>query len=345
MSKEKIKIGVVGVGHLGRWHVQQLKKIAGAELIGIYDSDPERARLVQEEFQTKAFSEYHQLLAKVEAISIVTPTTTHHSYAREALQAGKHVFIEKPITETVDQGTELVELGQHNGLKLQVGHIERFNPAILALEGISLQPLFIESHRMANFNPRGTDVAVVLDLMIHDIDLILTFIDSPVKSIDASGVSIISPSEDIANCRLNFENGAVANVTASRISTRKMRKMRFFQPDAYISVDFLEGTSEVYQLVDPQASAPGNDMSISFGKLGSGKNEREIRFTRFEKKEVNPLNFELTLFIESILKDSDPPVDGRQGVRALQVANAILASIEEHAAIVQKHWKSSRQSR
>lgn len=338
MKQDKVRVGVVGVGHLGRWHVQQFKNIPQAQLVGFFDSDQQRVRTIQEEFNIPAFKDFSQLLKECQALSIVTPTTTHFQYAERALQAKKHVFIEKPITETVEQGEKLVELANQHQLKLQVGHIERFNPAILALENREINPLFIESHRLSTFNPRGTDVAVVLDLMIHDIDLILSFIPSPVKTIDASGVSIISSSEDIANCRINFENGAVANVTASRISNRKMRKMRFFQPNAYISVDFLEGISEVYELVSPHSPIPEGNIPISFGKLGEGEKAREIRYTRFEKKDINPLQYELTLFIHSILNDTPPAVDGQQGVRALRVANAILQNIAEHAQIVQTHW-------
>jgi predicted dehydrogenase len=338
MNQEKVNIGVVGVGHLGRWHVQQLKNIPQANLVGFYDTNQERAQTIQNEFNLPSFNDIGQLLKKCQAVSIVTPTTTHFTYAQLALEEKKHIFIEKPITETVEQGEKLVAFADKYRLKMQIGHIERFNPAILALEGREINPLFIESHRLSTFNPRGTDVAVVLDLMIHDIDLILSFISSPVQTIDASGVSIISASEDIANCRINFENGAVANVTASRISNRKMRKMRFFQPNAYISVDFLEGISEVYELAGPQSPSKTSNLAISFGKLGEGKNAKEIRYTRFEKKDINPLHYELSLFVNSILHDTSPEVDGQQGVRALKVANAILKNIEDHAGIVQKHW-------
>ncbi len=338
MSTEKVRIGVVGVGHLGKWHVQQLQLISDAELVGFFDSDRQKSEAVQQEYNITSFPSYTELLRQVDAVSIVTPTTTHFNDAMQAVEAGKHIFIEKPITETVDQGQKLVDAAANSGIKIQVGHIERFNPAILALGEMTIEPLFIESHRMSNFNPRGTDVAVVLDLMIHDIDLILSFIQSPVKSIDASGVSIISKKEDIANCRLNFENGAVANVTASRISTRKMRKMRFFQPSAYISVDFLEGISEVYELVDPASSTPGSNLAISFGNIGEGENAREIRYTRFEKKDINPLNHELTLFIDAVRQNTSPAVDGAQGVRALKIAKQIMEKIEEHAATVKKHW-------
>jgi predicted dehydrogenase len=340
MNGNKVKIGVVGVGHLGRWHVQQLKNVSSAQLIGFFDSDTERSKAIENEFQTQAFNDFEDLLKKVDALSIVTPTTTHFKYASQALLANKHIFIEKPITETVAEGQQLIDLANKNRLKLQVGHIERFNPAILALDEMELNPLFIESHRMSNFNPRGTDVAVVLDLMIHDIDLILSFISSPVKSIDASGVSIISEKEDIANCRINFENGAVANVTASRISTRKMRKMRFFQANAYISVDFMEGTSEIYELTPPDVSPKDGDLALSFGRLGEGKNARDIRYTRLEKKDINPLYHELNLFIDTIIQDKTPAVDGIQGVRALQVAKDILQSIEEHAFTVKQNQES-----
>lgn len=341
MNDDIVKIGVVGVGHLGRWHVQQLKNIPTANLIGFYDSDAEQSGAIEKEFHTKAFENFKDLLSKVDALSIVTPTTYHFDYASQALAAKKHLFIEKPITDTVAEGQKLVELAESNNLKLQVGHIERFNPAILALDEMELNPLFIESHRMSNFNPRGTDVAVVLDLMIHDIDLILSFVQSPVKSIDASGVSIISEKEDIANCRINFENGAVANVTASRISTRKMRKMRFFQSNAYISVDFLEGTSEIYELTPPDISPKEGDLAITFGRLGEGKNARDIRYTRLEKRDINPLNHELNLFINTIIQDKTPAVDGRQGVRALQVAKSIMQSIDEHAATVNRNREPS----
>ena len=338
MSSDSVQIGVVGVGHLGRWHVQQLNLIPEAKICGIFDSDKKRSVEIAKEYNTKAYSTFKNLLNDIEALSIVTPTTTHYSYALQALKAGKHIFIEKPITETIEQGEKLVALAQKENLKIQVGHIERFNPAILALNEFKLNPLFVESHRMSNFNPRGTDVAVVLDLMIHDIDLILSFIDSPVKSIDASGVSIVSQKEDIANCRLNFENGAVANVTASRISTRKMRKMRFFQPNAYISVDFLEGQSEIYELINSSSKESKPKLSFSFGKVGKGKNAKEIHYKRFDKKDINPLNHELKLFLLSIMNDETPAVTGQQGLRALKVAKAILQNIEEHSKLVKTHW-------
>jgi len=316
LIKDKVNIGVVGVGHLGRWHVQQLKTIRDANLVGVYDVDSQRAHQVADEFDTHVFDSFDKLLRNCNALSIVTPTTTHFEYAKKALLNNKHIFIEKPITETVEQGNEI---------------------ALLAVEEFIHYPLFIESHRLSTFNPRGTDVAVVLDLMIHDIDLILSFIKSPVKYIHASGVSIISQTEDIANCRLEFKNGAVANVTASRISTRKMRKMRFFQPNAYLSVDFLEGTSEVYQLVKGALSKRDGQFTFPIDQKGDEKDQKSIQYSRYEKKDLNPLNYELSLFIQSILKDETPAVTGKEAVRALRIARKILKSINKHAETVKKH--------
>ncbi len=339
MNEKKLNIGVVGVGHLGKWHAQQLQAIPAANLTGVFDIDSRRAEEVAAEFHTRAFSSFESLLEKVDALSIVTPTTTHYDFARQALKNGKHIFLEKPITESVEQGEELVDMAQKEHLKIQVGHIERFNPAILALENILINPLFIESHRLSNFNPRGTDVAVVLDLMIHDIDLILSFVHSPVKEIHASGVGIISPTEDIANCRLEFENGCVANVTASRISTRKMRKMRFFQPNSYISVDFLEGASEIYHLSDKNEAISTEGIAISIGQIEKDNQSKEIRYSRLEKKDINPLNYELSLFVNSVLEDKPVAVSGEQGVRALRVARSILKKINEHSQSVKEHWR------
>lgn len=339
MKNDRVKIGVVGVGHLGRLHTMQLKQVPEADFVGIYDSDAERAADVGNEFDIKVYPDFPSLLEVVEAINIVTPTTTHFDYARKALLANRHTFIEKPFTETLARADELIQLGVQKNRKIQIGHIERFNPAILALEPLEINPLFIEAHRMSNFNPRGTDVAVVMDLMIHDIDLILSFVKSPVKEIHASGIKVISPSEDIANCRLLFENGCVANVTASRISARKMRKMRFFQPDMYISVDFLEGMSEIYY-IDKDNFTPGeNSLAFSLGQIQKGTEHKEIRYTRLEKADINPLRYELQLFCRAILEDKPPRVTAEEGRRALRIAQVILENIDEHTQLVKKHWK------
>lgn len=338
MTDGRITVGVVGVGHLGRLHTMQLREVPEARLVGIYDRDASRAAAVGGEFDVPVFADLDDLLAVVDAVSIVTPTTDHFETARRALAAGCHLFIEKPITPTLAEADALIDLARAAGRKVQVGHIERFNPAILALEPLNINPLFIEAHRMANFNPRGTDVAVVMDLMIHDIDLILSFVKSPVVQVDASGMSVISPTEDMANCRLQFENGCVANVTASRISARKMRKMRFFQPNAYISVDFLEGMSEVYYLERDDWRVGEGNLAFSLGQIELGAEKKEIRYTRLEKADVNPLRHELQRFCRAVLEDREPPVTAEDGRRALRVAQRILESIEAHTELVRQHW-------
>jgi len=234
---DKVKVGVIGVGHLGRHHTRVYRQLPQAQLVGVHDIDSEKAQKVAKEFDTRYFENLDDLLERTDAVSLVVPTTIHYALACDILDQGKNLLIEKPITETVKQAEELVSLAGAKNVILQVGHIERFNPAFKAIENLKLEPKFIESHRLAQFNPRGTDVAVILDLMIHDLDLILSLVKSEVKRIDAAGVSVISDSEDIANARLTFENGCVANITASRISARPLRKMRLFQRNSYISLD------------------------------------------------------------------------------------------------------------
>jgi predicted dehydrogenase len=327
---EKIKIGVVGTGHLGNLHTKMFSQISTAELVGVYDADTAKAERVADEHGTKAFAHLDQLMENIGAISIATSTTAHFEVAREALKRGLHTFIEKPITETIEQAKELVALADAKKVALQVGHIERFNPAILALEQYEIRPLFIESHRLAQFNPRGSDVAVVLDLMIHDIDLILSLVRSPVTRVDANGVAVVSSSEDIANARLQFENGCVANVTASRISQNKMRKMRLFQNDAYISIDFSQGLAEVFRLVDE--GDPNVKPTMMLGKIDQGQRKRVIVYEQPEVREVNALKYELELFIKSIIDGTEPPVTGRDGLQALEVAQVILKMISENTA-------------
>jgi predicted dehydrogenase len=327
---QKIRVGVAGTGHLGNFHAKMFSQIPTVELVGVYDLDTTKAERVAAEHGTKPFADLEQLLAEVQAISIASTTVTHFDVGRRALEKGVHTFIEKPITETIEQAKALVELADARKLVLQVGHIERFNPAILALEQYKLRPLFIESHRLAQFNPRGSDVAVVLDLMIHDIDLILSLVRSPVTRIDANGVAVVSDSEDIANARLQFENGCVANVTASRISQNKMRKMRLFQNDAYISIDFSQGLSEVFRLIDeddPQAKP-----TMMLGKIDQGQRKRLIVYEQPEVKEVNALKYELELFIKSVVEGTQPPVSGRDGLQALEVAQEIMRSISQNMA-------------
>jgi predicted dehydrogenase len=322
----KLNVGVIGVGHLGSLHTKMYAQMEGATLVGVYDADAAKARTVAEEYKTKAFASIDELLAAVQAVSIVTTTKSHFDVASKALSRGIHTFIEKPITETIEQAKALIAVADAKQLQIQVGHIERFNAAILALESYNIKPLFIESHRLAQFNPRGSDVAVVLDLMIHDIDLILSLVRSPVERIDANGVAVVSDSADIANARIQFQNGCVANVTASRISQNKMRKMRLFQTDAYISIDFAQGLSEVFRLVDEGDT--GAKPTMLLGKIEQGTRKREILYEQPEVREVNALKYELELFLKSVSEGTEPPVSGRDGLQALEVAQEILKRIE-----------------
>jgi predicted dehydrogenase len=323
---QKLKVGVIGVGHLGSLHTKMYAQIDSAALVGVYDADEERARKVAAEYKTRVFPSADALLSEVQAVNIATTTSAHAEMALHAVDRGVHLFIEKPLTATIEQGRELLDRAEAKGLKVQVGHIERFNPAILALEPYRLRPLFIESHRLAQFNPRGSDVAVVLDLMIHDIDLILSLVRSPVARIDANGVAVVSGSPDIANARIQFTSGCVANVTASRISQNKMRKMRLFQHDAYISIDFAQGLAEVFRLVDEGAEKAAPTMLL--GKIDQGQKKRLIVYEQPEVKEVNALKRELESFVQCVQHGTEPAVTGRDGLQALEVAQEILTKIE-----------------
>lgn len=323
---EKLKIGVIGAGHLGSLHTKMFAQIETAQLVGVYDIDGGKAQQVAAEYKTKAFSNLADLFGAVDAVSVATTTKAHFDVAKQSIERGLHTFIEKPITETIEQARQLVNLAEKRGVKIQVGHIERFNPAILALEQFEIKPLFIESHRLAQFNPRGSDVAVVLDLMIHDIDLILSLVKSPVTRIDANGVAVVSDSEDIANARLQFENGCVANVTASRISQNKMRKMRLFQQDAYISIDFSQGLAEVFRLVDENDHTAKSTMQL--GKIDQGQRKRVIVYEQPEVKDVNALKHELELFVQAVQHNTEPAVSGKEGLQALEVAQEILKKME-----------------
>lgn len=324
---EKLSIGVIGVGHLGKLHSKMFSQINNCNFIGVFDSNPEQAKLAANEFGVKHFDTIEELLSNVKAVSIAATTSAHYEVAKVCFEKNVHVFVEKPITATIEQGEELVKIAKEKNLKFQVGHIERFNPGLLSLESYISEPMFIQSDRLAQFNPRGTDVAVVLDLMIHDIDIILSFIKSNVKQVDASGVAVVSDHIDIANARIQFENGAVANVTASRISQKKMRKMRLFQKDHYISLDFVTGVSEVYRL--QPLDEPAQPNSISFGEIGVGERKKRLIYEQPESKEVNALNYELQLFVDSVLKDKKIIVSGEDGLRALKVAEIIIQKIEQ----------------
>jgi predicted dehydrogenase len=324
---KKVRIGILGTGHLGKLHTKMLSQIPSCNFVGIYDSNGEQAKIAANEYRVKAFPKIDELLNSVDAVSIAATTSAHYELAKKCFEKNIHVFVEKPITATIEQAEELVKISEDKNLKLQVGHIERFNPALLSLEKYIMEPMFIQTDRLAQFNPRGTDVAVVLDLMIHDIDIILSLVKDEVKNIEASGVAVVSDTIDIANARIQFKKGAVANVTASRISQKKMRKMRIFQRDNYIALDFITGVSEVYRLVplDEKASSA----AISFGEIGIGERKKRVVYEQPEIKEVNALRYELELFVDTVLNDRKPEVSGLDGLKALKVADIILKKIDE----------------
>jgi predicted dehydrogenase len=322
-----LKIGLLGVGHLGKIHLKCIQASADLELVGFYDPDPILAQTVSETFNTKAFSSYSALLDAVDAVDIVTPTTTHFALAKQAAEQGKHIFIEKPLTHTVLEAENLIEIVMQNKVKVQIGHVERFNPAFLSLGDTKVSPMFIEAHRLATFNPRGTDVSVVLDLMIHDIDLILHLVKSDIKQIHASGVAIVSASPDIANARIEFENGCVANLTASRMSLKQMRKIRFFQPDAYISLDFLEKNAQIISLLEQNGeNTEGVDFSTMM-PLETAKGTKWVDIKMPEPMKVNAIQMELETFADSILHNRDTRVTIEDGYRALKIAHQIIESI------------------
>ena len=317
--KNKLKVGVLGAGHLGKIHLRLLNQSERYELVGFYDPNQEQAQKVVAEFGYTYFDSIDKLIEAVEVVDIVTPTLSHYECAMKAIAAKRHIFIEKPITSTVEEAEEIYRLLEANHLKGQVGHVERFNPAFLAAKSSIENPMFIEVHRLAEFNPRGTDVSVVLDLMIHDIDVLLSVVQSPVKHIEASGVAVISKSPDITNARIEFENGCVANLTASRISMKNMRKSRFFQRDAYISVDFLEKKVEVVRMKDAPEHPNEYDMILQNA-------EGEHKQIYFEYPEVQPSNAildELETFADAIEHNSTPVVTFLQGTEALRVAREI----------------------
>ncbi|MCV9931686.1 Gfo/Idh/MocA family oxidoreductase [Flavobacterium sp. LS1R47] len=315
-----LKVGVLGAGHLGKIHLRLLQQSDKYELVGFYDQNQENAEKISKEFGYKNFNTIAKLIHAVDVIDIVTPTLSHYKCAKVAIKSGKHIFIEKPISNTVEEAEEIIALAKEYNVKGQVGHVERFNPAFIATKNMIENPMFIETHRLAEFNPRGTDVPVVLDLMIHDIDAILSVVKSKVKNINASGVSVISDTPDIANARIEFENGCVANLTASRISMKNMRKTRFFQRDAYISVDFLEKKCEVVRMKDAP-EIPGDFDMILQNAEGVKK---QIYFTNPDVDQNNAILDELESFANAINTNTDPIVTLEQATDALRVAYQII---------------------
>ncbi|OYT13670.1 MAG: oxidoreductase [Bacteroidetes bacterium 4572_114] len=320
-----LKIGVLGAGHLGKIHIKCIKEIDKFDLVGFYDPNTETAAKVAAEFGLKRFDTLHGIIDAVDVVDIVTPTISHFDCASESLKKSKHVFIEKPIVASPEEARELIKISEEAGAKVQVGHVERFNPAFLVAQPVIDNPMFIETHRLAQFNPRGTDVPVILDLMIHDIDIVLSVVKSNVKKISASGVPIISDTPDIANARIEFDNGCVANLTASRISLKNMRKSRFFQRDAYISVDFLEKEVEIVKMKDIDAEP--NDPFAMVLDLGEGKGKKEIMMDRPKIGPINAIKTELEKFAEAILENTVPAVTINDGYMALDVAYRILGKI------------------
>lgn len=320
-----LKVGVLGAGHLGKIHLRLLNESEKYELVGFYDPDVINAKRVAEELGYSYFENINALIDAVDVVDIVTPTLSHFDCAKKAMKKGKHIFIEKPITNTLEEAEALLSLESEYNVKGQVGHVERFNPAFTAVKDKIQNPMFIETHRLAEFNPRGTDVPVVLDLMIHDIDAILSVMNSEVTSVNASGVAVISNSPDIANARIEFESGCVANLTASRISLKNMRKSRFFQKDAYISVDFLDKKVEVVKMKDAP-DKPGDFDMILQNAEGLKK---QIYFENPDIKTNNAIADELETFADAIRNDSTPVVSLKQGTQALKVALQIIACFEK----------------
>lgn len=321
-----LKIGVLGAGHLGKIHLKCIKQIEQFELIGFFDPDEVIAGEVENEYQIRRFQSIDELIKAVDVVDIVTPTVSHFECAAKALKQFKHVFIEKPIVTTTEEAKKLIDLAEEANIKVQVGHVERFNPAFIAARPFFKQPMFIETHRLAQFNPRGTDVPVVLDLMIHDIDIVQSVVQSEIKRISASGVQVISDTPDIANARIEFANGCVANLTASRISMKNMRKSRFFQKDAYIAVDFLEKSVEIIRMkdIDPDKIDP---FAMIFD-LGEGKEKKQILFDKPKVHPINAIQKELESFYEAIADDVTPPVTIFDGYHALDIAYRIMEELQ-----------------
>jgi predicted dehydrogenase len=320
-----LKIGIFGVGHLGKFHLQNWLKIEGIEVSGFYDPNDATAREVAETYGIPRFDKVEDLLDIVDAVDIVVPTDHHFPLCEAALRRGKHVFVEKPMTQTLEQARIILDLVKESGVKFQVGHVERFNPALLALKGHDVQPMFIEVHRLAEFKPRGTETSVILDLMIHDIDIILHLVRSEVKQIHASGVAVMTEKPDIANVRIEFHNGCVANLTSSRISMKRMRKMRLFQKDAYIGIDFLEKKTEIIKMKGPE------DENLFSFDIETPQGVRTIAIDNPVVHEDNAIRLELTAFRDAILHNTPAAVNELDGYMALDVAHQILHKLEHSA--------------
>jgi len=323
-----LKVGVFGVGHLGKFHLNNWKEIEGVKLVGFFDPNNENAKEVTEKYGLKRYMDEDKLMDACDVIDVITPTNQHFEICMQAIRKGKHVFVEKPITHTIQEGRALVNMVREANVKVQVGHVERFNPAYLAVKDMHLNPMFIEVHRLAQFNPRGTEVSVILDLMIHDIDIILSLVKSDVKSIAASGVAVMTDTPDIANVRIEFNNGCVANLTSSRISMKKMRKMRLFQKDAYIGIDFLEKKTEIIKLKQP------NDSNVFSFDIDTPNGKKSIAIATPTIEPLNAIKLELESFVDSIVNNKPTAVSEIDGFLAMEVAHQILEKINNTSILV-----------
>jgi predicted dehydrogenase len=316
-----LKVGIFGVGHLGKFHISNWKEIEGVKIIGFFDPNNDNANEVINTHGLKRFSDEEKLIEACDIIDVITPTNLHYEVCMMAIRKGKHVFVEKPLAHTLQEGKDLVNMVREAGVKMQVGHVERFNPAYLALKELNLNPMFIEVHRLAQFNPRGTEVSVILDLMIHDIDIILSLVKSDVKSISASGVAVMTDTPDIANVRIEFNNGCVANLTSSRISMKKMRKVRLFQKDAYIGIDLLEKKTEIIKLKQPE------DVDAFSFDIETPNGKKTIAIANPSIEPLNAIKLELTSFVDAIVNNKPTVVSEIDGYLAMEVAHKILDKI------------------
>ena len=316
-----LKVGIFGVGHLGKFHITNWKEIEGVKIIGFFDPNNDNANEVINTHGLKRFSDEEKLIEACDVIDVITPTDLHYEVCMMAIRKGKHVFVEKPLAHTLQEGKDLVNMVREAGVKMQVGHVERFNPAYLALKEMNLNPMFIEVHRLAQFNPRGTEVSVILDLMIHDIDIILSLVKSDVKSISASGVAVMTDTPDIANVRIEFNNGCVANLTSSRISMKKMRKVRLFQKDAYIGIDLLEKKTEIIKLKQPE------DVDAFSFDIETPNGKKTIAIANPSIEPLNAIKLELESFVDAIVNNKPTVVSEIDGYLAMEVAHKILDKI------------------
>ncbi len=323
-----LKVGVFGVGHLGKFHLNNWKEIEGVKLVGFFDPNNENAKAVTEQYGLKRYMDEDKLMDACDVIDVIAPTDHHFQICMQAIRKGKHVFVEKPLTHTIQEGRDIVSMVREANIKMQVGHVERFNPAYLAIKDMNLNPMFIEVHRLAQFNPRGTEVSVILDLMIHDIDIILSLVKSDVKHISASGVAVMTDTPDIANVRIEFNNGCVVNLTSSRISMKKMRKMRLFQKDAYLGIDFLEKKTEIIKL-----KQPGDTNVFSFD-IETQNGKKTIAIANPTILPLNAIKLELEAFVDSIVNNKPTVVSEIDGFLAMEVAHLILEKINNTSILV-----------